>query len=155
LETENIYNFRKVNDQISTAGQPSEEQLRSAAAEGYEVIINLATFHPGHSLPDEADLVRSLGMAYYHIPVVWDRPLESDFTAFEQVMEQVGERKMLIHCAANFRVTVFYSLYAMKNLGWRRQKAREFRDSIWQGSRYPVWETFIQALEAEIEKKYE
>jgi protein tyrosine phosphatase (PTP) superfamily phosphohydrolase (DUF442 family) len=81
LGTETIYNFLKVNDQIITAGQPTEDQLRSAAAEGIEVVINLATFHPGHSLPDEAGLVHSLGMDYHHIPVEWEQPLASDFTA--------------------------------------------------------------------------
>jgi hypothetical protein len=33
MSTTDIYNYRKVNDRISTGGQPTEEQLRSAAAE--------------------------------------------------------------------------------------------------------------------------
>ena len=147
MGSEEIYNFRKVNAQISTGGQPTEDQLRSAAAEGFEVVINLSIHDPQYELPDEAGLVKSLGMTYYHIPVVWDEPKERDFEAFEAIVSGLGDAKTLIHCAANFRVTAFFSLYAMKNLGWSQDQAAEFRRSVWQGSEYPVWEAFIREME--------
>ena len=56
--------------------------------------------------------------------------------------ETAGERT-LIHCAANFRVTAFYSLYAQKHLGWSEGQAEALRARIWAGSDYPVWEAFI------------
>lgn len=148
-----IRNYRKVNDQIITGGQPTEEQLKAVAADGFNAVINLATSDPRYSLPDEAGLASSLGMSYYHIPVEWENPKESDFEAFEKVMKQLSERKILIHCAANFRVTAFYSLYAMKNLGWSEAQADEFRASVWAGNNYPVWEKFIQKLKARINGK--
>jgi len=143
VSAEEIYNYRKVNDRISTGGQPTEEQLRSAAVKGFTTVINLATINPGHSLDDEAGLVRSLGMTYHHIPVEWENPQESDFAAFETVMQEHPADKTLIHCAANFRVTAFYGLYAMKHLGWTEAQADEFRAPIWEGSDYPIWEKFI------------
>lgn len=144
--TQDIYNYRRVNDHLITGGQPSEDQLRAAATEGITTVINLATISPRYSLPDEAGLVRALGMAYHHIPVEWEHPTASDFAAFEQVMDAVGEEKTLLHCAANFRVTAFYSLYALKRLGWTEAEAETFRASIWHGSDYPVWEDFIQQI---------
>jgi protein tyrosine phosphatase (PTP) superfamily phosphohydrolase (DUF442 family) len=42
MSTADIYNYRQVNDRISTGGQPTEEQLRSAAEEGFTTVINLA-----------------------------------------------------------------------------------------------------------------
>ncbi len=146
MATKDIYNYIQVNETLSTGGQPTEDQIRSAAAEGFTDVINLATFDPGESLEDEAGLVRSLGMAYYAIPVVWSNPRDSDFTAFEQVMQQLPSGKVLVHCAANFRVTAFYSLYALKHLGWSPAQAEAFRAQIWKGSQYPVWEQFIDAL---------
>lgn len=137
MSTQDIFNYRKVDDQIVTGGQPTEDQLRSAAEEGFAAVINLATLSPQSSLEDEAGIVRSLGMTYYHIPVLWEHPTEADFEAFEQVMSQRPPGRTLIHCAANFRVTAFYSLYAMKHLGWSEARADEFRASIWQGSDYP------------------
>ncbi len=146
MSTTDIRNYRKVNDQIITGGQPTEEQLKAVAADGFNAVINLATIDPRNSLPDEAGLVSSLGMIYHHIPVDWENPKESDFERFEKVMKQLPERKILIHCAANFRVTAFYSLYAMKNLGWSETQADAFRASIWSGSNYPSWEKFIRQI---------
>jgi len=150
MSTQQIYNYRRVNEQIITAGQPTEEQLRQCAAEGFQVVINLATHGDQGSLPDEAGLLRSLGMAYVHIPVVWSNPREEDFLAFEQAMGKVAGSKTLIHCAANFRVTAFYSLYALKHLGWSEARADAFRASIWEGSDYPIWERFIRHIKARI-----
>lgn len=151
MSTQDIYNYRKVNDRLITGGQPTEDQLRSAAQEGFTAVINLATINPRYSLEDEESLVHSLGMTYHHIPVVWDNPKESDFDAFEAMMKQFGDaNKTLIHCAANYRVTAFYSLYAMKNLGWSETQAEAFRASIWQGSEYPIWEDFLITIKSKI-----
>jgi uncharacterized protein (TIGR01244 family) len=150
MSTQEIYNYRKVDDQLITGGQPTEEQLKSAADEGVKTVINLATINPRYSLEDEAGLVRSLGMTYCHIPVDWENPQDSDFEAFEATLQQLAAGKTLIHCAANFRVTAFYSLYAMQHLGWSEAQADEFRASIWQGSSYPVWERFIDHMKAKI-----
>lgn len=143
MRTDEIFNYKKVNEQLSTAGQPTEEQLRAAAAEGFQAVINLATDMPGFSLPDEAGLVHSLGMEYVHIPVDWQNPTLADFEAFDAALIRLGDAKVLVHCQANFRVTAFYGLYAMNRLGWSEAEAEAFRASIWQGSDYPTWEQFI------------
>jgi uncharacterized protein (TIGR01244 family) len=154
MSIEEIYNYRKVNDRISTGGQPTEEQLRAAAAEGFTAVINLATIDPARSLPDEGGLVRSLGMAYHHIPVKWDDPQAEDFAAFEAVLQQAGgDEKILIHCAANFRVSAFYGLYAMKHLGWTEAQADDLHAPIWAGSDYPIWEKFIGEMKVKIRQQ--
>jgi protein tyrosine phosphatase (PTP) superfamily phosphohydrolase (DUF442 family) len=150
VSTSSIYNHIKVNDWLSTGGQPTAQQIQDAAAEGFTTVINLATTNPRYSLPDEEGLVHSLGMAYYHIPVDWENPTDADFDAFEQLMRQLPRAKILLHCAANFRVSAFYSLYAMKNLGWTAQQAVQFREPIWQGSDYPTWEAFIRTQQTRI-----
>lgn len=150
MSTESIRNYRKVDEQFSTGGQPSEEQLRSAAQDGFQAVINLATINPRYSLPDEPGLVQSLGMDYHHIPVEWENPKPEDFEAFDKLMQTLGDKKTLIHCAANFRVTAFYSLYAMKHLGWSEAQADEFRASVWTGSSYPIWEEFIRQMKTRL-----
>jgi len=95
-------------------------------------------------------LVQSLGMTYYHIPVEWEHPTESDFKAFEGIMQQLTPGKTLIHCAANFRVTAFYALYGLKHLGWTEAQAETFRAAMWQGSNFPVWEKFISEMKAKL-----
>ncbi len=150
MSVEEIYNYRRVNDRIITGGQPTEDQLRAVRVAGFQTVINLATNDPRYSLADEAGLVRALGMTYRHIPVEWENPQASDFVAFEAAMEEQTGNKVLIHCAANFRVSAFYSLYAMKHLGWTEAQADEFRAPIWTGNDYPIWDKFIGEMTAKI-----
>jgi protein tyrosine phosphatase (PTP) superfamily phosphohydrolase (DUF442 family) len=152
MGTQAIYNYRKVDERNATGGQPTEDQLKAAAAEGYETVINLATIDARYSLKDEGASAAALGMKYHHIPVPWDSPSEADFAAFEKAMQSAGEGKTLVHCAANFRATAFYSLYAMKHLGWSRTRAEEFRASIWRGSDFPVWEDFIRRTQSALDQ---
>ena len=143
MSTPEIYNYLKVSDTLITGGQPTADQLRDVAAEGFAVVINLVPTNPPHLLEGEGELVESLGMEYVHIPVDWGEPTDADFTAFESAMNRLGGEKVLIHCAANYRVTAFYSLYARKYLGWTDEQAEAFRAQIWAGSDYPVWNDFI------------
>ncbi|MBX3063621.1 MAG: protein tyrosine phosphatase family protein [Anaerolineae bacterium] len=145
MSTSDIYNAITVNDTLLLSGQPTEDQLRDAESEQFTSVINLATYHPQRSLPDEAGLVKSLGMTYHHIPVDWGNPTVADFAKFENLMVNMPtDEKVLVHCAANFRVTAFYSLYAQKHLGWSAEQAENFRAKIWAGSDDPVWEQFIR-----------
>ncbi|MBP6016055.1 MAG: protein tyrosine phosphatase family protein [Candidatus Promineofilum sp.] len=151
MSSEEIYNYLKVNDRLITGGQPTEDQLRETAAEGFTAIINLAPVNPPYTPEDEAGLVQSLGLTYIHIPVDWRNPTDDDFAAFEAAMIRLPAEKVLIHCAANFRVTAFYSLYARRHLGWTEEQAQALRQIIWANDRYPVWEAFIGRKTAEIE----
>ena len=53
MGTQAIYNYRKVDERHATGGQPTEDQLKAAAAEGYETVINLATIDQRYSFKDE------------------------------------------------------------------------------------------------------
>lgn len=146
---EAILNFIRIDERTATGGQPTAEQLRAAAAGGITVVINLALENTTHALPGEAELIRGLGMEYIHIPVDWGNPTDDDFAAFEHAMLTRPQANLLIHCAANYRVTAFYSLYARRHLGWTEAQAVELRNRIWSGSDYPVWQAFIERKMAE------
>ena len=148
MSIDEIYNAREVDDHLLTSGQPTEEQLRAVAAAGIDTVVNLAPHDASNALPDEPGLVRALGLTYHHVPVVFANPTEADFAAFEQVMAALPpESHTLLHCAANFRVSAFYGLYAVKHLGWTVEQAEAFRAPIWDGSDYPVWEDFIARMQ--------
>ena len=148
MSTDEIYNARTVDATLVTSGQPTEEQLRAAAAEGFDVVVNLAPHDGENALPDEAGLVRSLRMTYHHLPVAFAEPTARDFAAFEQVMAELPpESRTLVHCAANFRVSAFYGLYAMKHLGWTVEQAEAFRASVWDVRDYPVWDAFVSQMQ--------
>lgn len=150
MSTQVIYNYLKINDRLITSGQPTEEQLQAAAAEGFTAVINLVPSENQSALKNEGAIVQALGLKYQHIPVDWAAPQASDFAAFDAALQAMTAEKVLIHCAANFRVTAFYSLYALKHLGWTAEQAGAFRAVIWQDSNYPVWDEFISRLTAEL-----
>lgn len=150
MSASEIYNAITVSEGILTSGQPTADQLRSLPEEGFTTVINLAPIESPQSLADEAGLAQALGLHYYHIPVEWAAPQESDFQAFEQVMTHLPPGKTLIHCIANYRVTAFYSLYAQKHLGWTTSQADGFRALIWEGNDNPVWKAFIDRIKRQI-----
>ena len=151
MELEAIRNFRRQDERIVTGGQPSEEQLRVVAGAGIDVVINLALHdQPQYSLPDERALVEGLGMEYVHIPVQWDAPLESDLLAFFQAMDARTAQRILIHCAANKRVTAFLGLYNLLRLHHSREQAFRLMNDIWQPE--GVWADFIRAMSLKYSK---
>lgn len=158
MTVESITNYVKVDDRIGTAGQPTRAQLEALAGEGYRAVINLA---PGnnesHALPGEQELVESLGMTYHHIPIPWDNPNERQFGEFVEVMRGLGDKKVFVHCAANFRVTAFFSLYAMKHLGWTARQGDDLLARIWESRPdYRMddnWQTFIARVRANIDRQ--
>lgn len=151
MRTESILNFIQINDRIGTGGQPTREQLEAARNEDYQAIINLAPSNAqNNALPDEARIVESLGMTYDHIPVEWSSPKREHFLAFTAAMQRLQDKKVLVHCAANFRVTAFYSLYAMKHEGWTTQQADQLIARIWESRpdyrMDDTWKAFINDI---------
>ena len=66
-DPETIYNWHRLDDRITTSGQPTEPQLADIQALGVRRIINLGLHSHEKALPDEAASVRRLGMRYIHI----------------------------------------------------------------------------------------
>ena len=140
-----IINFRRIDDTLLTSGQPSEEELAAAARDGVEVVINLALHDdPRYSLPDEPCTVKSLGMTYVHIPVKFDAPTEADLFAFFDAFEAHRGKRMLVHCAANKRVTAFVGLYRAIRQRWDAESAFAPMKTVWEPNEN--WAPFIDAM---------
>ena len=67
-DPETIYNWRRLDDRITTSGQ-TEPQLADIHALGVRHIVNLGLHTHEKALPDQAASVGRLGMTYIHIPV--------------------------------------------------------------------------------------
>lgn len=140
-----IYKFLPVDERLCTSGQPTQSQLVALARAGFEVVVNLALHDdPRYSLPDEPGLVQSLGMEYVHIPVAFDAPTETDLHAFFDAMEKHRDRKMLVHCAANARVSAFLGLYKVIRQNEAADAAFEAMKSVWEPN--SVWASFISSM---------
>jgi hypothetical protein len=62
-DPETIYNWRRLDDRITTSGQPTEPQLADIHALGVCHIVNLGLHTHEKALPNEAASVSSLGMS--------------------------------------------------------------------------------------------
>ena len=114
----NMSNYIKINDQISTAGQPTKEEFALIAKEGFEVVINLAMHNRG-AFKKEDKIVSKNGMMYIHLPITWKTPEVDRLKLFLKLLESLEKenKKIFIHCIMNYRVSVFMYLY--KKFVWK------------------------------------
>jgi protein tyrosine phosphatase (PTP) superfamily phosphohydrolase (DUF442 family) len=136
-----IYNFLPLADGTGTAGQPTSSQLAAVKAAGYDVVINLATGTTPRDLPNEANVVQGLELAYIHIPVIWDTPTTADLARFFDAMDENQDKKRFVHCIANMRVSAFVFLYRVLRHGVPVEEARTTMNQIWQPN--ATWQAFI------------
>jgi protein tyrosine phosphatase (PTP) superfamily phosphohydrolase (DUF442 family) len=142
---QDIYHFLQLSDRLFTGGMPTAQQLEDASKAGVQVVINLAIPDSERALRDEASIVRSLGMEYIGIPVVWEHPARRDLDEFMDAMDAHSNHTLLIHCQANYRVSGFIALYRVLRLGWEPDEALKHVRRIWNPADYPVWQKFIEA----------
>ncbi|HEY2774478.1 MAG TPA: protein tyrosine phosphatase family protein [Candidatus Binatia bacterium] len=148
MPIDTIKNFLPIDERLGTAGQPTEDELREVAAAGYTAVINLGLLDPRYCLADEAGLVRSLGLGYCHIPVQFDAPTTEDFRRFVAAMDELGDGRVLVHCAANYRVSSFVALYGEMKLGWDRGRADAHARTLWPLN--DVWAQFLDRCRREV-----
>ncbi len=106
-----ILNYIKINELISTAGQPTKEQFQAIKDEGFEIVINLALSTATNALENEDKIVTQLGMTYIHIPVDFENPQISEVKQFLNIMQALAANKVFVHCALNYRVSAFMYVY--------------------------------------------
>ncbi|MCX4026885.1 protein tyrosine phosphatase family protein [Endozoicomonas sp. SM1973] len=100
-----IKNYIQLRDNIATSGQPKRGQFQIIADAGYETVINLAMPDHAESIPEEGSIVTSLGMAYLHLPIPFDKPLPKQVKQFCQIMASIKDTKIWVHCIMNYRVS--------------------------------------------------
>ena len=127
-----ILNWRRINDRITTSGQPSEVQLAELRALGVTHVINLGPHYNKGALVDEEGSVTALGMTYIYIPVEFEDPTEADYTAFRHALEGIPDKVVHVHCIYNARVSAFFYRYARDGYGMSEPDASANMESIWR-----------------------
>lgn len=147
INFDQIYNAVQVEDNILTAGLLNEDQLSTLGEGGIQVVINLLPDWHDYAVKQEAEIVTGQGIEYHYIPVEFDAPKPEEYQAFEQAMLASKGKQMVVHCAANYRVSAFYAIYAFKHLGWSREQGdQHIANIVGDISEYPAWQTFIEEL---------
>jgi uncharacterized protein (TIGR01244 family) len=146
VDPETIYHWYRLDDRITTSGQPTETELADIAALGVRCVINLGLHSHEKALRDEAATVHALGMTYVHIPVDFQNPTERDFDTFCTALNKASDSPVHVHCIANYRVSAFVYRYRRTILGMDEARARADLGRVWQPD--PVWKEFIDRTPA-------
>ena len=139
-------NLVTVTKRIDTSGQPSAEQLKGLKVAGYDMVINLAPPYSLGSIENEGSLVTASGIPYINIPVDGNYPKMSDFDLFTDILDQAGDRHVLVHCQVNQRASLFTFLYRVAHENADVDQAYENVTAIWSPG--PHWLEFVDAVMA-------
>lgn len=134
---QDIINYIKVDDMLSTSGQPTKAQFKRIAEAGFEVVINLAMHNKG-ALKAEDKIISKAGMVHIHIPITWKAPEIDRLYLFLMLMQSLrkARTKVFVHCIMNYRASVFIYHYKKSVLGQKDVKLiapKPFKPNVaWQ-----------------------
>ena len=131
-EISSARNFYQFSDRILTTGQPKQELLENASEDGIEVVINLVPQTEAIYNPKEGEILQSQGIEYIHNPVSWGSPKASQLQSFLEVMKNVGDKKVLIHCWSNARASAFAYAHQVSNDPQTRSSQFENLKKVWK-----------------------
>ena len=148
---EDIINFYQITENIGTGGQPTISQLAEIAKENYSAIVNLAMHDSDNAIPEEGDIVSSLGMKYIHIPVPFEAPTSNHLKKFFNVMDSFEDKKVFVHCAVNARVSAFMHQYLTLKKGVSSEQATSPLLNQWLPTMDSNWKSIMELEIEEIE----
>ena len=133
-----------IGERLHTSGQPDENMLDQLGAEGFTLVVNLAPPGSRGSLDHEGGILGRQGIAYVNIPVDWENPRPEEFEFFRAVMAASGHDKILVHCQANMRASVFTFLYRVVEDRLPPAEAWKSLSRVW----YPIphWRSFLDEV---------
>ncbi|PZU27204.1 MAG: hypothetical protein DI584_09720 [Stenotrophomonas sp.] len=100
---------RQPRPDLITAGQPSAQQLRDAAANGVTTVIDLRRADEDRGY-DEAALAEQLGLRYVRLPIAGAGDItEANARTLDRLLKQ-DSGKTLLHCASSNRAGALLSV---------------------------------------------
>lgn len=132
-----LRNYHVVSDRLGTGGTLSADAVSWLAANGYQMIVDLRIKFD----EIEANLVLAEGASYVHIPVSWHAPSDDELESFLLVMAANPEKKILVHCSANYRASAMTYLYRVLELDADPAKAMADVHAVWKPNE--TWLSFF------------
>lgn len=140
---EQLLNFCQLTENVGTAGQPTKEQLRTIADQGYANVVNLAMHDSDNAIKDEGNLVAAMGMSYFHLPVPFDKPTAEHVKKFIGLMNLLNGEKVFVHCAVNARVSAFMYKYLTLERGMTTEMSTSPLLKQWLPKMDDAWKSIM------------
>lgn len=129
LDPEDIRNWQRRPNGITTSGRLEVDDPARLAAIGVRHVINLALDDHPEALVHESELLAAQGISYTHIPVPFDAPKREHLAALRDALE-AADGPVHVHCIMNYRVTAF--LYLLdRERGLAEPEARARMSKVW------------------------
>jgi uncharacterized protein (TIGR01244 family) len=104
---EEIVNYVRVTQAVSTGGQPTAAQIQALGRAGFRAVLNLREDEE-YDAKLEAEAAREAGLIYLRIPVKGSDPRDVEADEFLRVTDDPANFPIFIHCAAGNRVGAFW-----------------------------------------------
>lgn len=104
-------NVVPITAQLTSSGQPTAKALEGLAAQGYEAVIYLAPPHVSDAVREENLIVGRQNLLFVNIPIVFNKPVVSDYESFAAILQGLANKKVLVHCQVNMRASTMVFLY--------------------------------------------
>lgn len=116
----------KISDRVTSAIQPTEEEIKKLPQEGFKSVVNLrASGEEDQPLSpkEEGELVQKLGMKYLNIPVSTQEGIKpGQVDRFRNEMELLPA-PVFVHCSKGKRSGAFTLMYLAIQEGLRGEEA--------------------------------
>ncbi|WP_296253342.1 sulfur transferase domain-containing protein [uncultured Stenotrophomonas sp.] len=117
--------LRQPRPDLITAGQPSAQQLRDAAANGVTTVIDLRRADEDRGY-DEAALAEQLGLRYVRLPIAGAGDItDANARTLDRLLKQ-DSGKTLLHCASSNRAGALLSVIEARVNGAAMDDALKF-----------------------------
>ncbi|WP_312368247.1 sulfur transferase domain-containing protein [Stenotrophomonas sp.] len=129
---------------LTTAGQPSAQQLRDAAANGVTTVIDLRRADEDRGY-DEAALAEQLGLRYVRLPIAGAGDItDANARTLDHLLKQ-DSGKTLLHCASSNRAGALLSVIDARVNGASTEDALKFGRDAGMTSLEPAARALLQA----------
>lgn len=110
--TSPIPTFFRLDDSLSTGGQPSAEALPWLAEQGFASVLNVNTSTARSFVPAEGELLAKAGVRYVHHPIDCAVLTREKYEGFRDALNALlPHGPVFVHCAGNVKVTGLMHLY--------------------------------------------
>jgi len=117
-----IDNFHRISHQVATGGQPTPEQVKALADEGFNAIVNLredSEFNDGLQFR----AARAAGIRFVRVPVSMTNPTDASVAKFLAVTDEEELYPVYVYCAEGNRAAAYWMIRRVLRDGWTLEKA--------------------------------
>ena len=136
----------KINDEVTVGPQPSEEQLKELARQGFRSVVNFRTDGEDDqplSPAQEGETVKALGMEYLHVPVSMKSMAPETVDRFRQRYPDLP-KPVFAHCKSGKRAGAMVMMHVAAQSGMSGEQTLEQAERMGFRCDQPELKAFVR-----------